>query len=37
VIGLALAFETWRGLCRDGDLDDAEAVELFAAMLDALS
>jgi len=32
-IDLALRFETWRTLCREGDLDDAEAVELAVSLV----
>lgn len=32
-IGLALGFETWRALCREGGLGEPEAVELLAALV----
>jgi AcrR family transcriptional regulator len=34
-IGLALKFETWRALCREGELRDEEAIELFATLVEA--
>jgi AcrR family transcriptional regulator len=34
-IGLALKFETWRALCREGELRDEEAVELLAMLVEA--
>jgi AcrR family transcriptional regulator len=34
-IGLALRFETWRSLCRDGGLEEDEAVTLLARLVAA--
>lgn len=34
-IGLALRFETWRALCREGELHEEEAVELLATLVEA--
>lgn len=36
LIDLALRFETWRTLCRQGELDDAAAVDLFAGLVAAI-
>jgi AcrR family transcriptional regulator len=36
LIDLALRFETWRTLCRQGELDDAVAVDLFAGLVAAI-
>jgi AcrR family transcriptional regulator len=33
LIDLSLRFETWRTLCRDGDLDEAEAIDLLAGLV----
>ena len=34
-VGHALAFDTWRSLTRDQELDDAQAVELMVRLVDA--
>lgn len=33
LIDLSLRFETWRTLCRDGELGDAEAIDLLAGLV----
>lgn len=33
LIGLSLKFETWRALCRDGDLAESEAIELLTTLV----
>jgi AcrR family transcriptional regulator len=35
VLRVALAFETWRALCREGDLDDRDAAERMADLVAA--
>jgi hypothetical protein len=37
VIRLALKFESWRALCREGGLDDAAAAELVKTLVDTAS
>ena len=37
VIRLALKFESWRALCREGGLDDRQAAELLASLVDAVA
>ncbi len=37
VIRLALKFESWRTVCREGDLSDRQAVELISRLVDTVS